>query len=42
VAASGALWWIARSRYVSASQLLNIGLLYEITLCFVIATITMW
>jgi eukaryotic-like serine/threonine-protein kinase len=42
VTASAALWAIARSRRVSASRLLVAGVVYEIAICFVIATISIW
>ena len=42
VAASAGLWWVARSRHVSASRLHTLGLAYEVTICFIIATITFW
>jgi eukaryotic-like serine/threonine-protein kinase len=42
VVASAGLWWVARSRHVSASRLHTIGLVYEITICFIIAIITFW
>jgi serine/threonine-protein kinase len=42
VAASAGLWWVARSRHVSATRLHTLGLAYEITICFIIATITFW
>jgi serine/threonine-protein kinase len=42
VVASAGLWWVARSPRVSATQLHTLGLLYEITICFTIATITFW
>jgi hypothetical protein len=42
VAASLVFWWIARTRRVPASRLLMLGLCYEITICFVIASRTFW
>jgi serine/threonine-protein kinase len=42
VVASAGLWWAARSPRVSASRLQTLGLVYEIAICFVIATITFW
>jgi len=42
VAASAGLWWVARSRRVSATRLHMLGLAYEIVICFIIATITFW
>jgi serine/threonine-protein kinase len=42
VAASAGLWWVARSRRVSATRLHTLGLAYEIIICFIIATITFW
>ena len=41
-AASAGLWWVARSRHVSASRLHTLGLAYEVMISFVIATITFW
>jgi hypothetical protein len=42
VAASAGLWWVARSRHVSPSRLYNLGLTYEITICFILALTTYW
>ena len=42
VVASAGLWRVARSRHVSASRLHTLGLAYEITICFIIATMTFW
>jgi eukaryotic-like serine/threonine-protein kinase len=42
VVASAGLWWVARSRHVSASHLHTLGLGYEITICFIIAMMTFW
>ena len=42
VAASAGLWWVARSRQVSASRLHTLGLAYEVAICFIIATLTFW
>jgi serine/threonine-protein kinase len=42
VAASAGLWWVARSRRVSATRLHTLGLAYEIIICFIIATVTFW
>ena len=42
VAASAGLWWAASSRRVSATRLHTLGLVYEIIVCFIIATITFW
>jgi serine/threonine protein kinase len=41
-AASAGLWWVARSRHVSPSRLYNLGLAYEITICFTLALTTYW
>ena len=41
-AASGALWWVARSSRVPASRLHTFGLAYEIAICFTIALTTYW
>ena len=41
-AASGALWWVARSSRVPASRLHTIGLAYEIAICFTIALTNYW
>jgi hypothetical protein len=42
VAASAGLWWIARTRRVSASRLYTLGLLYEVAVCFVLSIRTFW
>jgi hypothetical protein len=42
VAASAGLWWAARNPRVSATRLHTLGLVYEISICFIIATITFW
>jgi plasmid stabilization system protein ParE len=42
VVASAVLWWLARSRRVSSTQLLALGLLYEVAICFVMAFRTYW
>ena len=42
VAASAGLWWVAHSRRVSPTRLHTLGLIYEIIICFIIATITFW
>jgi serine/threonine-protein kinase len=42
VAASAGLWWAARSPRVSAARLHTLGLVYEIVMCSIIATITFW
>jgi tRNA A-37 threonylcarbamoyl transferase component Bud32 len=42
VVASAGLWWVARSRQVSASRLHTLGLAYEIAICFIIAMLTFW
>jgi serine/threonine-protein kinase len=42
VAASGALWWVARSRAVSADRLHTLGLLYQVAICFTLALTTFW
>jgi eukaryotic-like serine/threonine-protein kinase len=42
VVASAGLWWVARSRGVSATRLHTLGLAYEVIICFIIATITFW
>jgi hypothetical protein len=41
-AASAGLWWVARSRHVSPSRLYNLGLTYEITICFILALTSYW
>ncbi|MFL5493083.1 MAG: serine/threonine-protein kinase [Gemmatimonadales bacterium] len=41
-AASAGLWWVARSRQVSPSRLYNLGLTYEITICFILALTSYW
>jgi eukaryotic-like serine/threonine-protein kinase len=41
-AASAGLWWVARGRRVSPARLYNLGLTYEIALCFIIAITTYW
>lgn len=42
VAASGALWWVARSRAVSADRLHTLGLLYQVAICFTLALTSFW
>jgi hypothetical protein len=42
VASSAAFWWVTRTRRVSATRLLTLGLFYEIAICFVIAFRTFW
>ena len=42
VAASITIWWIARARRIPTSRLYLLGLLYEVTICFVIALRTYW
>ena len=42
VAGSAVLWWVARSRRVGSARLLQIGLAYEVVICFVIALRTYW
>ncbi|MFN0151100.1 MAG: serine/threonine-protein kinase [bacterium] len=42
VVASGAVWWAARNRRVSAARLHTIGSAYEIAICFACALITFW
>ena len=42
VAGSAGLWWVARTRRVSATRLHIVGLLYEVAICFVIAFRTFW
>jgi eukaryotic-like serine/threonine-protein kinase len=42
VVASAGLWWVARGRRASSSQLHTLGLVYQITICFIIAMITFW
>jgi len=42
VAASGALWWVARSRVVSSERLHTLGLLYEVAICFIIGLTSFW
>jgi eukaryotic-like serine/threonine-protein kinase len=37
VAASAALWWVARSRSISPDRLHTLGLVYEVAICFIIA-----
>jgi serine/threonine-protein kinase len=39
---SAGLWWASRSPRISASRLHTITLLYEIAVCFVVATLTYW
>ena len=41
-AASAGLWWVARSRHVSPTRLYNLGLTYEITICFILALTSYW
>jgi len=41
VIASGSLWWAAR-RGMSPSRLLTLGLVYEVVICAVIATLGSW
>jgi len=40
VLASAALWWVARDDRLSASRLHNLGLAYEVVICFIIALTT--
>jgi eukaryotic-like serine/threonine-protein kinase len=40
--ASAGLWWVARRRQVSPSRLYNLGLTYEITICFILALTSYW
>jgi len=40
--ASAGVWWLAGRRRVSPSRLLDVGLVYEVLICFVIATSTYW
>ncbi len=42
VAASATLWAVARGRRVSPSLLHNVGLAYEIVICFVLAISSFW
>jgi serine/threonine-protein kinase len=42
VVASLAIWWIARLRRIPTARLYLLGLLYEVTICFVIALRTFW
>ena len=42
VAASGWLWWIARTRRGSATRLHRVALVYEVAICFVIAFRVIW
>jgi eukaryotic-like serine/threonine-protein kinase len=42
VAASAALWWVARNRTVSPSRLHTLGLAYEIVICLIISVSTYW
>jgi eukaryotic-like serine/threonine-protein kinase len=42
VAASGALWWIARNPRVSVNRLSALGILYEVSICFVLSVRTFW
>jgi eukaryotic-like serine/threonine-protein kinase len=42
VVASLAIWWIARLRRIPTARLYVLGLLYEVTICFVIALRTFW
>jgi hypothetical protein len=42
VAASAALWWLARTPRVSVNRLSVLGLLYEVAICFVLSIRTFW
>jgi eukaryotic-like serine/threonine-protein kinase len=42
VVVSAGLWWVARSDRVTPSRLHTLGLAYQITICFVIATASSW
>jgi eukaryotic-like serine/threonine-protein kinase len=42
VAASAALWWIARNPRVSVNRLSALGILYEVSICFVLSVRTFW
>ncbi len=42
VAASAALWWIARNPRVSVNRLSALGILYEVAICFVLSVRTFW
>jgi serine/threonine-protein kinase len=42
MAASAALWWVARSRAVSSDRLHTLGLLYQVAICFIIALTNFW
>ncbi len=42
VLASVALWWSAGNRRFPANRLVNLGLVYEVAICFIIAIATYW
>ena len=42
VCASVALWWAAGNRRVSAARLVDMGLVYEVVICFLVAIATYW
>jgi len=42
IAVSGALWWAAGSRRVSATRLHALGLAYQVALCFLCALLGLW
>ena len=42
MAASAAVWGVARHPHLTPSRLLTLGLVYEVIICFVIAFGTMW
>jgi serine/threonine-protein kinase len=39
---SAGLWWAAKSARISAARIHTIGLVYEVVLCFIAATLTFW
>ncbi len=42
IAASGALWWVARDSRFPSTRLHVVGLVYEVAICGVIATTAIW
>jgi hypothetical protein len=42
MAASAALWWLARRKSVSTSRLHTLGLCYEVVICFAISFLDYW
>jgi eukaryotic-like serine/threonine-protein kinase len=42
VVASAALWWASRNRSISPNLLHTIGLIYEVTICGIVALVTFW